>query len=62
MIRWFDETMLDCCDPIEVIQVKGITLPKLDCLARCNGALVFHTFILLFYFISSNQFIIPLSK
>jgi glutathione gamma-glutamylcysteinyltransferase len=39
-IRWFDETMLDCCAPIEEIEAKGITLPKLACLARCNGALV----------------------
>jgi glutathione gamma-glutamylcysteinyltransferase len=40
VFRWFDETMLDCCTPIEEIEVKGITLPKLACLARCNGALV----------------------
>jgi glutathione gamma-glutamylcysteinyltransferase len=39
-IRWFDDTMLDCCVPIEEIQAKGVTLPTLDCLARCNGALV----------------------
>lgn len=32
--------MLDCCQPIEVTKVKGITLPKLACLARCNGATV----------------------
>lgn len=38
--RWFDESMLDCCVPIDVIEVKGITLPQLDCLARCNGAMV----------------------
>jgi len=36
--RWFDETMLDCCDPLDVIKMQGITLPKLGCLARCNGA------------------------
>ena len=36
--RWFDEGMLDCCSPIEAIKAKGITLPKLDCLARCQGA------------------------
>ncbi len=36
--RWFDESMLDCCDPLDVIQLKGITLAKLGCLARCNGA------------------------
>lgn len=38
--RWFDDSMLDCCDPLDVIQLKGITLAKLGCLARCNGATV----------------------
>eukprot|EP01137_Pigoraptor_chileana_P019951 Opistho-2@81690 len=36
--RWFDESLLDCCEPLETVKVKGITLPKLACLARCNGA------------------------
>jgi glutathione gamma-glutamylcysteinyltransferase len=36
--RWFDENFLDCCDPLEVIRLKGITMPKLACLGRCNGA------------------------
>ena len=36
--RWFSEELLDCCDPLEVIQLKGITLPKLHCLAKCQGA------------------------
>lgn len=36
--RWFDESMLDCCEPLDIVRVKGITLPKLSCLARCNGA------------------------
>eukprot|EP01038_Epipyxis_sp_PR26KG_P015392 gene15392-20756_t len=36
--RWFDESMLDCCSPLEVVKIKGITLPKLACLAKCNGA------------------------
>lgn len=36
--RWFDESMLDCCEPLDVIKLKGIVLPKLACLARCNGA------------------------
>jgi hypothetical protein len=35
--RWYDETMLDCCRPLEQIQVQGITLPEFACLARCNG-------------------------
>jgi hypothetical protein len=38
--RWFDESMLDCCDPLEVVKQKGITISKLACLARCNGAKV----------------------
>lgn len=36
--RWFDESMLDCCEPLDVIKVKGITITKLRCLAHCNGA------------------------
>ncbi len=36
--RWFDDTMLDCCEPLDLIKLKGITLAKLACLARCNGA------------------------
>ena len=38
--RWFDESMLDCCDPLEVVKLQGITVAKLACLARCNGARV----------------------
>ena len=38
--RWFHESMLDCCEPLEVVQQKGITFNKLVCLARCNGATV----------------------
>lgn len=36
--RWFDESMLECCEPLEVVRSKGICIGKLDCLARCNGA------------------------
>eukprot|EP00252_Welwitschia_mirabilis_P010212 TRINITY_DN23382_c0_g1_i1.p1 TRINITY_DN23382_c0_g1~~TRINITY_DN23382_c0_g1_i1.p1 ORF type:complete len:236 (-),score=38.53 TRINITY_DN23382_c0_g1_i1:32-739(-) len=36
--RWFDETMLDCCDPLEKVKVDGITFGKLVCLANCAGA------------------------
>ena len=36
--RWFDESMLSCCEKLETIREKGITLPKLNCLARCQGA------------------------
>jgi glutathione gamma-glutamylcysteinyltransferase len=35
--RWFDETMLDCCRPLEDIKKQGITLSEFTCLARCNG-------------------------
>eukprot|EP00933_Yihiella_yeosuensis_P049472 TRINITY_DN4642_c0_g3_i1.p1 TRINITY_DN4642_c0_g3~~TRINITY_DN4642_c0_g3_i1.p1 ORF type:complete len:478 (-),score=94.11 TRINITY_DN4642_c0_g3_i1:379-1776(-) len=38
--RWFHETMLDCCEPLELIKEKGITFDKVVCLARCNGAFV----------------------
>jgi glutathione gamma-glutamylcysteinyltransferase len=36
--RWFDESMLSCCEPLDVVKLKGITLAKLGCLAKCNGA------------------------
>ncbi|KAF9605703.1 hypothetical protein IFM89_018046 [Coptis chinensis] len=38
--RWFDESMLDCCEPLEKIKDKGITFAKVTCLAICNGATV----------------------
>lgn len=36
--RWFDESMLSCCDPLDKIKLKGISLSKLNCLAACQGA------------------------
>ena len=36
--RWFEDTMLDCCDPIDVMKEKGTTIDRLHCLANCNGA------------------------
>lgn len=36
--RWFDESLLDCCEPLPIVQQQGIPLRKLHCLARCNGA------------------------
>jgi hypothetical protein len=36
--RWFDESMLDCCQGIEVTKLQGMTLAKVACLARCNAA------------------------
>ncbi|KAJ1416615.1 Phytochelatin synthase, N-terminal catalytic domain [Sesbania bispinosa] len=38
--RWFDESMLDCCEPLEKIKARGISFGKLVCLAHCAGAKV----------------------
>ncbi|OIV92069.1 hypothetical protein TanjilG_08742 [Lupinus angustifolius] len=38
--RWFDDSMLDCCEPLDIIKEKGITFGKVACLAQCNGAKV----------------------
>ncbi|KAL1350205.1 hypothetical protein HN51_014333 [Arachis hypogaea] len=38
--RWFDDSMLDCCEPLEKVKAEGITFGKVACLARCNGARV----------------------
>ncbi|KAK3193493.1 hypothetical protein Dsin_024803 [Dipteronia sinensis] len=38
--RWFDESMLDCCEPLEKVKEKGISFGKLVCLAHCGGAKV----------------------
>ncbi|KAL5702356.1 glutathione gamma-glutamylcysteinyltransferase [Ranunculus cassubicifolius] len=38
--RWFDESMLDCCEPLEKVKAQGITFAKVACLAICNGAKV----------------------
>ncbi|KAI8621905.1 Phytochelatin synthase-domain-containing protein [Chytriomyces sp. MP71] len=35
--RWYDETMLDCCAPLDLIRTKGITFDEFACLAACNG-------------------------
>lgn len=36
--RWYDEALLDCCEPLEKIKKEGIVFNKLVCLARCAGA------------------------
>lgn len=36
--RWFDDTMMDCCEDLEIVKLRGITISKVACLARCNGA------------------------
>ncbi|KAL3531209.1 hypothetical protein ACH5RR_010531 [Cinchona calisaya] len=38
--RWFDESMLDCCEPLENVKANGIAFGKVACLARCAGAKV----------------------
>ncbi|KAI4301068.1 hypothetical protein L6164_034385 [Bauhinia variegata] len=38
--RWIDESMLDCCEPLEEVKVRGISFEKLVCLGRCAGAKV----------------------
>lgn len=38
--RWFDESMLDCCEPLENVLKNGITFSKVTCLAQCAGASV----------------------
>ncbi|KAH6815102.1 phytochelatin synthase 1 [Perilla frutescens var. frutescens] len=38
--RWFDENMLDCCEPLEKVKDEGITFGKVVCLAHCAGAKV----------------------
>ncbi|PON81776.1 Phytochelatin synthase [Trema orientale] len=38
--RWFDDSMLDCCEPLDKIKSEGITFGKVACLAHCNGAKV----------------------
>lgn len=36
--RWWDEEMLNCCEPLDVVKLKGLSLSKVHCLARCQGA------------------------
>ncbi|URE47206.1 hypothetical protein MUK42_16959 [Musa troglodytarum] len=36
--RWYDESMLDCCEPLEKIKAEGITFGTVACLAQCAGA------------------------
>ncbi|GLT41281.1 hypothetical protein SLA2020_153560 [Shorea laevis] len=38
--RWFDDSMLDCCEPLEKIKAEGVTFKKVACLAVCNGGKV----------------------
>lgn len=36
--RWYSEELLDCCEPLEQVRERGMSLPSFVCLARCNGA------------------------
>ncbi|XP_022887555.1 glutathione gamma-glutamylcysteinyltransferase 1-like [Olea europaea var. sylvestris] len=36
--RWFVESMLDCCEPLEKVKDKDISFGKVVCLAQCAGA------------------------
>uniref|UniRef100_A0A5B7AP31 glutathione gamma-glutamylcysteinyltransferase n=1 Tax=Davidia involucrata TaxID=16924 RepID=A0A5B7AP31_DAVIN len=38
--RWFDESMLDCCEPLEKVKAEGISFGKVVCLAHCAGVKV----------------------
>jgi glutathione gamma-glutamylcysteinyltransferase len=35
--RWYEESKLDCCVPLELVQKQGISLDEFACLAKCNG-------------------------
>ncbi|GFN96871.1 glutathione gamma-glutamylcysteinyltransferase [Plakobranchus ocellatus] len=35
--RWYHESMLDCCTPLEIAQKKGINMVQFVCLSKCNG-------------------------
>ncbi|KAK3793084.1 hypothetical protein RRG08_038589 [Elysia crispata] len=35
--RWYHETMLDCCIPLETAQKEGVNMAQLYCLAKSNG-------------------------
>ncbi|GKY93572.1 hypothetical protein MPSEU_000324600 [Mayamaea pseudoterrestris] len=38
--RWYDESLLNCCVPLETVRHTGITLPTFACLAKCQGVKV----------------------
>uniref|UniRef100_A0A061RJX9 glutathione gamma-glutamylcysteinyltransferase n=1 Tax=Tetraselmis sp. GSL018 TaxID=582737 RepID=A0A061RJX9_9CHLO len=35
--RWYDENLLDCCVPLEIVQSQGVVMKEWACLARCQG-------------------------
>ncbi|KAL3680692.1 hypothetical protein R1sor_023648 [Riccia sorocarpa] len=38
--RWFDESMLECCEPLEIVKERGMTFAKVACAGACAGAAV----------------------
>ncbi|KAI5019879.1 hypothetical protein ZWY2020_044767 [Hordeum vulgare] len=38
--RWFDESMLDYCEPLQKVKAESITFGKVVCLAHCASARV----------------------
>ncbi|KAL6208802.1 hypothetical protein ACLB2K_019747 [Fragaria x ananassa] len=53
--RWFDDSMLDCCEPLAKIKAEGITFGKVACLAHCNGAEYYFCFVDLSTILSSKN-------
>lgn len=35
--RWYEESLLDCCKDLLLVQEEGITIDEFVCLAKCNG-------------------------
>ncbi|KAI9330192.1 Phytochelatin synthase [Obelidium mucronatum] len=35
--RWYDETLLDCCNSLETIKQKGIPFDEFTCVGQCHG-------------------------
>ncbi|BBN15801.1 glutathione-S-conjugate glycine hydrolase [Marchantia polymorpha subsp. ruderalis] len=38
--RWFDESMLECCESLEKVKSEGMTFAKVACAGACAGAAV----------------------
>ncbi|KAL2621650.1 hypothetical protein R1flu_001855 [Riccia fluitans] len=38
--RWFDESMLECCESLEKVKENGMTFAKVACAGACAGAAV----------------------
>ncbi|KAA8521035.1 hypothetical protein F0562_011677 [Nyssa sinensis] len=53
--RWFDESMLDCCEPLEKVKAKGISFGKVVCLAHCAGV----RWLLRWFQVASEMVMVP---